>query len=211
MMEEQEKMAEAATKNTDLALEIHYKELVRLADNIDLLTRSAFDDIKLLAGIGVLISWKPFLSALTKNNIGENVALLFLGFIVIALALGIIGFAALMKQSVALFYLKEIQHYEREIRGRLSGEESRTFRVAGAWADWSNATQRRLGKRFYAFFYIIICLFPACVLWMSTTATWRSFNSGWILAFLYFLIAVTLCWTHYKATTKIVYTKENLG
>ena len=200
-------MAEAAPKNTDLPLEIYYKELARLAENIDLLTRSAFDDIKLLGGIGVLISWKPLL-----NNIGENVAFLFLGFIVIALALGIIGFAALMKQSVALFYLKEIQHYEREIRRRLGGEDSRTFRVASAWTDWSNATQKRLGKRFYAFFYVIICLFPAGVLWIgNTTTNWRSFHVGWILAFVYFLIAFTVCWIHYKATTKIVYTEENLG
>lgn len=204
-------MTDVTPTNNKLPLEIYYKELARLANNIDQLTLSSFDDIKLLGGIGVLISWEPLLNALTQNNRGENVTFLFFGFIVIALALGIIGFAALMKQSVALFYLREIQHYEKEIRKRLDGEHSQAFRVASAWKDWSYVTQRRLGRRFYAFFYAIICLFPTGVLLMSTTTDWRSFHAEWVLAVLYFLIALTVCFIHYKATVNIVYTKENLG
>ncbi len=204
-------MPDVTPKNKNLHLEIYYKELARLANNIDQLTHSAFDDIKLLGGIGVLISWKPLLNAFAKNDTEENVTFLFFGFIVIALALGIIGFAALMKQSVALFYLREIQHYEKEIRKLLDGEHSQAFRVASAWKDWSQVTQRRLGIRFYAFFYVIICLFPTGVLWIGTTTDCRSFHAGWVLAFLYFLIALIVCCIHYKATANIVYTKENLG
>ncbi len=203
-------MLTAEPQNTGISLEVHYRELARLADKIDLLTQSAFDDIKLLGGIGVLIGWKPLLEGLTGPAAG-NVALLFLGFVVIAFALGIIGFAALMKQSVALFYLREIRHYEAEVRSELGREDLLTFRVAGAWAAWANRVQRPLGRVFYFFFYLVVCLFPVGVLGAGTTANWLSFHAGWWLALVYLLIALAICRTHFQATAKIVFTEENLG
>jgi len=190
------------------ALEIHYRELARLADHSENLTSTAFDDIKLLGGVGALLSWKPLLGQISGSGAQAQQVYLLLGYLLIVLALGIIGYAALMKQSVVLFYLREIQRYEAEIRRRLGQENADTFRVAAMWHGWSEKTQQPLGRLFYGHFYLVIVLFPSCVLLFSGGPAPNS--ASWLLAGICFVVSVAVCLTHYRATTKIVYTPANV-
>lgn len=190
------------------ALEIHYRELARLADHSGNLTCTAFEDIKLLGGVGALLSWKPLLGQIAESGAQAQQVYLLLGYLLIVLALGIIGLAALMKQSVVLFYLREIQRYEAEIRRRLGQENADTFRVAAMWHQWSEKTQRPLGRLFYVHFYLIIVLFPSSVLLFSGD---RAPNqTSCLFAGICFVVSVGVCLTHYRATTRIVYTPDNV-
>lgn len=118
-------------------VDIYYQELARLADRTEELMHSAFEDIKLLGGIGALLSLKPLLALSPLASVSHPQLYLLLGFLLIVLALGVVGFAALMKQSVVLFYLHEIQRYESEIRNLLGQQHASTFRVAEMWYLWA--------------------------------------------------------------------------
>ena len=193
------------------AIDIYYRELARLADRTEELTRSAFEDIKLLGGIGALLSLKPLLGLFSVDSIPNPQLYLLLGFLLIALALGVIGYTALMKQSVILFYLQEIQRYESAIRSLLGQQTSQTFRVAEMWHFWAEKTQRRLGGLFYFHFYLIVVCFPTIVLLYSDPVQGGALPNiySFLYAGIYCAISVAVCITHYHATTKIVYTPEN--
>jgi hypothetical protein len=144
-------------------LSLHYRELARLADRCDAMTRSAFDDIKLLGGLAALLGW-PWLADSVTALKGAGAPYLLLGFLLILAALAVIGYASLLRQSVVLFYMRAIRQHELEIRRLLGDAAGGGFEVAGRWPGWSAGVQRPLARWFYGLFYLAVLGFPTAVL-----------------------------------------------
>lgn len=174
-------------------LEYKYKEMVRLAEKSDDYAKSSFDDFKMLSALGVLLAWKP-LSNMFDNDSGY---LLLIGFLAILFIIAFIGFYGLLKQSVAIFYLEEIQAFEKEVRDELNDDNTSTFRVAENWTKRGSKTQREIAVRFYYLFYSVLTIYPSVILFIDNT----------VFALVYLFIASIVALTHHN-TVKILYDKS---
>ena len=174
-------------------LEYKYKEMVRLAEKADEYAKSSFDDFKMLSALGVLLAWKPLSDMFVK----ESGDILLVGFLAILFVIVFIGFYGLLKQSVAIFYLEEIQAFEKEVRDELNDENTNTFRVAENWNKRGSKTQRKIAVRFYYLFYFVLIIYPVAILSIDNI----------IFAFVYLFIAVSVAWIHHNSL-RIVYDKS---
>lgn len=85
-----------------LRMEYVYKEYVRLHEVANAYAHSSFDDFKLLAAVGLILTWAPFGSLFTGETASPEV--LFLGFVAILLIIAIIGTRDFLKQSLIIHY-----------------------------------------------------------------------------------------------------------
>lgn len=176
------------------SLEIHYKEMVRLAAIFDSHSKDAFNDFKLLGSLGALLSWGPI--SLSFEQIQPKIMLL--GFLAILAVTGLVGLFALMRQSALNFQLKELILFETQIRQCLNGSELDTFRVAEHWFSLAKPRQRRLGNHFYVLFYFVILTVPCVALYPN-----------WISMGIYMAAALIVIGLHHKALS-IVYPKNDI-
>jgi hypothetical protein len=155
------------------SLEYTYKEMIRLSQICDSYTKSSFDDIKLLGAIGSLLAWKPISEvALSIGRKGQEIPqtnddFIFFGFLAILFITAIVSIAALLKQSVVFFYINELRYFEKKFREELGTAETKTFRVAENWTDWSKRKQRPIAIIFYFLFYFVLTVLPTCFLWTN--------------------------------------------
>jgi len=146
------------------SIEYLYREYARLGDTLTAYSQSAFEDIKLLAAIGVLlVAWQP----LTQSKLfggGNPSIVLLVGFIAILLIAAIIGMQNLLKGSMYDFYLQQLGFYEAEIRTRLGESDTKAFRLAEGWKEWERGTFMPIATRYYSLFIVPLSGFPTAVL-----------------------------------------------
>ncbi len=144
-----------------LYLEYHYKEMVRLRKECNRQINSAFSDFKLLGAAGLMVAWAPLSDALVK---GHDPRVMLLGFIAIFFIFIVITLFGLMKQSIMLYHLEQIRHFESAIRDALHITDENTFKVAHNWPAWSRNVHEHIAWRFFAVLYVFVIAFPATVL-----------------------------------------------
>ncbi len=150
------------TKYTDKQyLEYHYREMVRLCKECNTQINSAFSDFKLLGAVGAMVAWAPLSDAVAK---GHDPKVMLLGFIAIFILFIVITLFDLMKQSIMLYYLEQIRHFENAIRDALDIHHEETFKMAHNWALWSKKVHEHIAWRFFAILYVFVIAFPATVL-----------------------------------------------
>jgi hypothetical protein len=191
-------------ENTHDALSYYYMETVRLANICDTYAKGAFEDFKLLAAVGGILTWKPFLDIFnleksTESAASPEISLLFLGFVAIIFIQAIVGVMNLQKQLVINFYLEQLMYFESEIRSLLGHPNSPTFRVAENWITKASRKQTKLGRIFYIIFYFA-ALSPTLILYKT-----KSGSCEWCI---YLGIALTLIAMHFVAVV-IVYGKNH--
>ncbi len=177
------------------SLELKYKEMVRLAEKIDEYAKSSFDDFKMLSALGVLLAWKP----ISDMSVDAPKEFLLIGFMATLFVIAFIALFGLLKQSIANFYLKEIQVFEKEVRDELKDSNMQTFRVAENWIKRGSKIQRKAAKRFYLLFYVVIIMYPTTILWLEDEH----------LAIIYLVSALFVTGLHLN-TTKLVYGESKL-
>jgi len=175
----------------NVKLEYKYKEMVRLAEKSDEYAKSSFDDFKMLSALGVLLAWKPLADIFIVEKTGH---ILLVGFLAILFVIAFIGFYGLLKQSVVIFYLEEIQVFEKEVREELKDENTNTFRVAENWRKRGSKIQRKIAVRFYYLFYFVLTIYPFAILIIDDI----------IFAVVYLLVALSVVSIHHN-TLRIVY------
>jgi len=142
-------------------LDYHYKEMVRLSKVHTNYINSAFSDFKLLGAVGAMVAWAPLSDAVAK---GHDPKVMLLGFIAIFIMFIIITLFDLMKQSIMLYYLEQIRHFENAIRDTLDIHDEETFKIAHNWPRWSKNVHEHIAWRFFAVLYVFVIAFPATVL-----------------------------------------------
>ena len=144
----------------------------------------------------LLIAWQPLSDAFSQGN---NAKIVLLGFIAMLLVILIISLLDLMKQSIMLYYLEQIRHYEEAIKKALDVHQDKTFQIAGEWTEWSSVIHEPIAWRFFIFSYVLVIGFPTAVLFNFESRAY---------ALIYLLIAVILAAMH-LAAVRVVINKVN--
>ena len=160
-------------------IQLLYNEYTRLQSVMNSYANSSFSDFQLLGAIAFLLAWEPiskrFESATHHNT--KNDQLLFLGFCAIAFVFFIIATRDLMKQSIILFYLNEIQQLEIVIRSKLAAPESSIFVIGDDWEEWWKSKHLPVSYHFQGLTLFFVMAFPAVILWSRK----RSFSLTYVL------------------------------
>jgi hypothetical protein len=140
-----------------------YKEYVRTATAVDALVSSSFDDIRLLAAIGILLAWPPLATShLFEGNSSDSV--LLFGLLAILFIIGALVVRDLLKQSIIRFQIEQVARLEDEIRNELGAVQSSVFRQAESWVRWEEQWYAPVVGRFALLFVLILLAFPDFVL-----------------------------------------------
>ncbi|MDH3693779.1 MAG: hypothetical protein OER96_04320 [Gammaproteobacteria bacterium] len=173
-------------------LDYHYREMVRLSNVHTTYIKSAFSDFKLLGAAGLMVAWAPLSETLVE---GHDPKVMLLGFVAIFFVIIVTTLFDLMKQSIMLYYLEQIRHFENAIRDKLDIHDEETFKVAHNWPRWSKNVHEHIAWRFFAVLYIFVIAFPATVL-LGHGYEWH--------AVIFLVIALLLLSIHITAVRLIV-------
>ncbi len=144
-----------------LYIEYLYKEYSRIHELSDTYAKSSFDDFKLLiAGCGAILAWKP----IAVNFLDGDLRILFIGFLAILFFVAIVGTRDLLKQSILIFYMRQLEYYESSIRSFFEKPDQGTFSLSLCWNIWFRKKHRFVGIWFYILFFIFVALYPTVVI-----------------------------------------------
>jgi len=148
-------------------LDYLYKEYVRQNEALNVLALSSFSDFKLLAVLGVMITWEPLSKALAmkKEVTADGGRLLFGGFVALLFVLIILATRDLLKQSIISFQITQIRELEISIRPLLSQTAGNVFHGADAWDKWLVDVHHHIFIDFQLLFIFISVFFPVWILW----------------------------------------------
>lgn len=148
----------------DRSTEYLYKEYARLSTVLEQLMHGSFEDFKLLAVVGAVVSWPAFANILSAEVDVPRPVLMLAGFAVILLLVAIIGTRDILKQSLISYYAAQLVGYEQELRRQLELGDSSTFQLASGARDWFARYHGRITLRFQLLFVVLLVAFPAIVL-----------------------------------------------
>lgn len=151
----------------NLYLKHIYLEYERLHHLWDSYSKSSFDDFKLLGAVGLIIAWGPITKCLSKENTtGSSMAdpTIFFGFLGILFIIAIIGIRDLLKQSIIVFCMKEIRHYENELSSILQNQNTHLFCISNQWRTWFRQKHSRIAFYFYLLCLIFSLIYPTAIM-----------------------------------------------
>jgi hypothetical protein len=156
-------------------LDYLYREYVRVSDRVNALVDGSFEDFRLLAALGVLLAWPPFVASLNRQ---DDHALLLLGLLAMLMIVAILLLRDLLKQSIIRYSIDQVRRLEAEIRDALGTPDARIFSGADTWTRWEERWYRPLVLRYAALFVLILLPFPDVVLATRGSASDVAVYSG---------------------------------
>lgn len=146
-----------------------YKEYERLHNVIESYSQSVFDDVKLLAVLGLVFAWEPIVSLIKAPHAPSEPEILLIGFVIILVASAVIAVRNLLKQSLMLYNLLQLELYERQLRTLLDQDLNRTFRWVEAWVRWFKMHHIHIAAAFYTLYSVAVITFSVMVLYWRTS------------------------------------------
>ena len=182
--------------DNDSELEFLYKEYARLGEKMDGHINASLAEFKLYWAIGVLLVWHPAVLQISALVEGINPAgLLFAGFVAVLVIVGALSIRRLLRVSIIRYHIVQMQHYEAEIRARLtSSEEKVTFHFAGGWGAWETQAYSPVARTLIRLCMAFIALYPSILLWLS---------HGWELGIAYFLLFFVIGFVYWLTERKV--------
>ncbi|HJV53589.1 MAG TPA: hypothetical protein VJ652_19130 [Noviherbaspirillum sp.] len=181
-----------------------YKEYERLHGVIESYSQSAFDDVKLLAVLGLVFAWDPIVSLVKAPHASSEPEILLIGFVIILVASAIIAIRNLLKQSLMLYNLFQLDVYERQLRILLNQDDKKTFRWVEKWVQWFRMHHIHIASAFYGLYSFAVVIFSALVLYWRTTT---------LYVFIYVAIAMAVSafplWATYSLYRRLPAILEN--
>lgn len=94
---------------------------------------------------------------------------MLIGFLIILAASAIIAIRNLLKQSIMIYNLYQLEHYECQLRGLLDQNGKKTFQWVEGWRKWYRDHHIYIAAAFYLLYSVAVIAFSVTVLYWRTT------------------------------------------
>ena len=166
-------------------VEYLYKEYVRLSERCTSYVQSSFDDIRLYGAIGGVLAWTP-IANLKLFDVESQPLIMFLGFLGILVIFIILGIYNAIKQSLVVYYLRELRPYEIELKTHLNIEDQHIFKWSETYSHWRNTEVKKIGLHLFIIIFLILVIFPtAALLFYSNLLAWLYLGIALVLNVIY--------------------------
>lgn len=166
-----------------------FTEYAAINLRIDSYVASSFKDTKLLAAAGAILLWQPIMNQFDKTKQVDGYgALLFFGFLMIALVIVVLEYRNLLKISMIRFYMERLLDVENDLQGLHPVTKITSFNIAHTWPSWLKERHNPIIRRYMLFLYGTIVIVPA----FAIAATLIKSSDGFVYSGTYLVLSFTL-------------------